>query len=83
MSKNLATLANAENNALLNRLGDRLMPLEVETLCEEQAKTNAKAEVDTLAEKVTEWQVNTFGDLFSVVVEADAQRRHSPTGLRR
>ena len=57
-------------------MADRLVPLEVETLSKEQAKTNAKAQVDTLAEKVTEWQVNTFGDLLSVVVEADAQRRH-------
>jgi len=62
----LATLANGENYVPLNRLADSLVQAEVETLCEEQAKADAKAQVDTLAEKVTEWQVNTFGDLLSV-----------------
>ena len=49
--------------------------MEVETLGKGQAKADAKAQVDILAEKVTEWHVNTFGDLLSVV-EANAQRRH-------
>ena len=71
----MGTLANAENNELLNRLADRLVQVEVETLDEEQPKADAKAQVDTLAEKVKEWHVDTFGDLLSLV-EADAQRRH-------
>ena len=72
---NLVTLANADNNALLKRLADRLVQMEVETLGKGQAKADVKAQVDILAEKVTEWHVNTFGDLLSVV-EANAQRRH-------
>ena len=72
---NLVTLANADNNALLKRLADRLVQMEVETLGKGQAKADAKAQVDILAEMVTEWHVKTFGDLLSVV-EANAQRRH-------
>ena len=56
-------------------MADRLVQVEVETLDEEQPKADAKAQVDTLAEKVKEWHVDTFGDLLSLV-EADAQRRH-------
>ena len=34
-----------------------------------------RGKVDTLAEKVTEWQVNTVGELL-FVVDIDAQLRH-------
>ena len=60
----------------------RLVDILADRLAEEQAKADAKGQVDTLAEKGTERQVNTFGGLLSVL-EADAQRRHYPTGLQR
>ena len=71
----MATLANAENDALVNKLAHRLAELEVETLGEGQGKKETEAQVGTLAEKVKEWQVNTFGELLSGV-EEDAQPRH-------
>ena len=71
----MPTLANAENDALVSPLADRLAEVEVETLGEGQAKKEAYAQVGRLAEKVTEWQVHTFGNLLSVV-DANAQPRH-------
>ena len=50
----MVILANAENNALLNRLAERLVQVGVETLGKGQAKADAKKQVDTPAEKVTE-----------------------------
>ena len=41
----MATLGNAENNDFLNRLADRLVQVEVETLDEEQPKADSKAQV--------------------------------------
>ena len=38
----MATLANAENDALLKTLADRLAEVEVKILCEGQAKKEAK-----------------------------------------
>ena len=56
----MATLANAENDALVNKLAHSLAEVEVETLREGQGKKKAEAQVGTLAEKVTEWQVNIW-----------------------
>ena len=39
----MATPANAKNDVLVKTLGDRLAEVEVETLCEGQAKKMAKA----------------------------------------
>ena len=71
----MPTVANAENDALVNTLADWLAEVEVETLGEGKTKKEAEAHVGKLAEKVTEWQVTTFGNLLSVE-EADAQPRH-------
>ena len=54
MWRNLATLANAENDALVNTLANWLADVEDETLGEEKAKKEAEAYVSTLAEKKTE-----------------------------
>ena len=51
----MATIANGENDALVNTLAERLADLEVETLGQGQAEEDAEAQVDTLAEKVIEW----------------------------
>ena len=53
-STNLATLANAENDALVNTLVDWPADVEEETLGEKKAKENTEAKVGTLAEKITE-----------------------------
>ena len=53
-STNLATQANAENDALVNTLVDWPADVEEETLGERKAKNKAKAKVGTLAEKITE-----------------------------
>ena len=53
-STNLATLANAENDALVNTLVDWPADVEEETLGEKKAKERAEAKVGTLAEKITE-----------------------------
>ena len=53
-STNLATLANAENDALVNTLVDWPADVEEETLGEKKAKEKAEAKVGTLAEKITE-----------------------------
>ena len=53
-SRNLATLANAENDSLVNILADWLSDVEVETVGEEKAKKETEAQVGTLAEKITE-----------------------------
>ena len=53
-SINLATLANAENDALVNTLVDWPADVEEETLGEKKAKEKAEATVGTLAEKITE-----------------------------
>ena len=50
----MATLANAENDALVNTLADWLADVEVETLGEEKAKKETEAQVGTLDEKITE-----------------------------
>ena len=71
----MPTVANAENDALVDTLADWLAEVEVETLGEGKTKKEAEAHVGKLVEKVTEWQVNTFGNLLSVE-EADAQSRH-------
>ena len=42
--------------------------MEIEKLGKGQAEEESEAQVDTLAEKLTEWQVNTFGDLLSVTL---------------
>ena len=52
-STNLATLANAENFALVNRLVDWLADVEEKKLGERKAKEKAEAKVGTLAEKIT------------------------------
>ena len=48
----MATLANAEDDALVNTLADWLADEEVETLGEEKAKNEAEAQVGTLSEKI-------------------------------
>ena len=53
-STNLATLANAENDALVNTLVDWPADVEEETLGEKKANEKAEAKVGTLAEKITE-----------------------------
>ena len=53
-STNLATLANAENDALVNTLVDWPADVEEETPGEKKAKENTEAKVGTLAEKITE-----------------------------
>ena len=53
-STNLATLANAENDALVNTLVDWPADVEEKTLAEKKAKEKAEAKVGTLAEKITE-----------------------------
>ena len=53
-STNLATLANAENDALVNTLVDWPADVEEETLGEKKAKEKTEAKVGTLAEKITE-----------------------------
>ena len=53
-STNLATLANAENDALVNTLVDWPADVEEETLGEKKAKEKVEAKVGTLAEKITE-----------------------------
>ena len=53
-STNLATLANAENDALVNTLVDWPADVEEKTLGEKKAKEKAEAKVGTLAEKITE-----------------------------
>ena len=63
----MATLANAENDALVNTVAHRLAELEVETIVEGQIKKKAEAQVDAVAKNVKEYQVNTFVDLLSVV----------------
>ena len=50
----MATLANAENDALVNALADWLADVEVETVGEGKAKEKAEAKVGTRAEKITE-----------------------------
>ena len=52
---------------LVDTLADRLAEVEGKTLGEKHAKKKAEAQVQILAGNVTEWQVNTFGDLLSVV----------------
>ena len=52
----MATLANAENDAMVNTLADWLADVEVETFGEEKAKKEAEAHVGTLAEKKTEYK---------------------------
>ena len=47
--------------------------MEIEKLGKGQAEEEAKAQVDTLAEKLTEWQVNTFGDLLSVTLNRNTK----------
>ena len=68
-------MANAESDALVNTLADRLAEVEVETLREVQAEEEAKAQVHTLAGNLTEWHGKTFDDFLSMV-EGDAQWRH-------
>ena len=53
-STNLATLANAENDALVNTLVNWPADVEEKTLAEKKAKEKAEAKVGTLAEKITE-----------------------------
>ena len=60
---------------LVITLAERLTEVEVETLGEKKAHEEAKPKVDTLAANVTEWEVNTFGYLLSVV-KANAYSRH-------
>ena len=50
----MATLANAENFALVNRLVDWLADVEEKKLGERKAKEKAEAKVGTRAEKITE-----------------------------
>ena len=66
----------------MNSLADRLPEVKSVKLVERQAEKKAKPQVDTIAGNVRERQVNTFGDLISVV-RADAQPRHHPRGLQR
>ena len=47
----MATLANAENDALVNTLVDWPADVEEETLGEKKAKEKAEAKVGTLAER--------------------------------
>ena len=47
--------------------------MEIEKLGEGQAEEESEAQVDTLAEKLTEWQVNTFGDLLSVTLNRNTK----------
>ena len=49
----MASLANAENFALVNRLVDWLADVEEKKLGERKAKEKAEAKVGTLAEKIT------------------------------
>ena len=60
----------------LDTLCDTVAENEVESLGDKQVEVNAKALDYQIpdTEKAREWQVNTFGDLLSVV-EADAQPR--------
>ena len=47
--------------------------MEIEKLGKGQAEEEAEAQVDTLAEKLTEWQVNTFGYLLSVTLNRNTK----------
>ena len=47
--------------------------MEIEKLGKGQAEEEAEAQVDTLAKKLTEWQVNTFGDLLSVTLNRNTK----------
>ena len=66
----------------MNLLADRLAEVEGIKLGEGKAKKKAETQVDTMAGNVRKWQVNTAGDLLSVV-RAEVQPTHHPRGLRR
>ena len=50
----MATLSNAENDALVNTVAHKLAELEVETIVEGQVKKKAEAQVDAVAKNVKE-----------------------------
>ena len=67
----MATQGNAENDALVNTLADRLADVKVETLGEEKAKKKGEAQVGTLSDRRAEVEVKT---LSVTVAELEAKK---------